>query len=415
MILQLDLATHTTWEQVRQFLEATPPEGALAPTRAEAYGHVGRTLRRFSYWKASKAEKGLLRAYLQRTTGFSRAQTARLIAAYRATGRLEDGRKGPGQPFRTRYTRADIVRLAETDALHGTLSGPATIALLRRAYAVFGDASYERLAGISNGHLYNLRRSRTYERVVGSRDGTRPAPVAIGERRKPRPEGRPGWIRVDTVHQGDRDKVKGVYHLNAVDEVTQYQSTGCVAHIAENYLLPVLERLLAAFPFEVQGFHSDNGSEYINYQVAALLEKLRVEEFTKSRPRRSNDNALAESKNGSVVRKLFGYGHIAGPHAERLDRFHREVLARYLNYHRPCLFPRVETDAKGKQRKAYRQADIRTPYEALRGLPEAERYLRAGVTFAALDEEAHAQTDHEAARELQAAREALFAELEAAA
>ena len=149
--------------------------------------------------------------------------------------------------------------------------------------------------------------------------------------------------------------------------------------------------------------------------MAALLEKLRVGELTKSRPRRSNDNALAESENDSVIRKLFGYGHIAGPQAERLDRFHREVLARYLNYRRPCLFPRVETDAQGKQRKAYRQADIRTPYEALRALSAAERYLRPGMMLAALDQEAHARTDHEAARELQAAREVLFAELEAAA
>ena len=311
--MQIDLATHTTLAEVRQFLEATPPEAARAPARKEAYAHLGRTLARFSYWKRSKAEKGLLRAYLQRTTGLSRAQTARLIKTYLAEGQLADGRKGPAQPFRTRYTRADILLLAETDALHGTLSGPATAALLRRAFKVFGDARYERLARISNGHLYNLRRSRAYERVLGAKDATRPTQTPIGVRRKPRPEGRPGWIRVDSVHQGDLDKVKGVYHINAVDEVTQYQFTGCVERISENFPLPVLERLLESFPFAVQGFHSDNGSEYINYQVAALLEKLRVTEFTKSRPRRSNDNGLAESKNGSVVRKMFGHGTSRGP------------------------------------------------------------------------------------------------------
>ena len=321
----------------------------------------------------------MLRTYLQRTTGLSRAQVARLIAAYIAEGKLADGRKGAARPFRRRYTRDDILLLAETDALHGTLLGLATMASLRRAFEVFGDERYERLAGLSHGHLYNLRRSQAYVRVLGSLDATRPATVPISERRQPRPEGRPGWVRVDSVHQGDLDKVKGVYHVNAVDEVTQYQFTGCVERISERYLIPVLERLLASFPFTVQAFHSDNGSEYINYQVAALLEKLRVEEFTKSRPRRSNDNALAESKNGSVIRKQFGYGHIPGRHAERLDRFHREVLDPYLNYHRPCLFPRVETEDKGKRRKA------------------------------------HTQTDHSTARALQEAREALFAELREAA
>jgi len=239
--------------------------------------------------------------------------------------------------------------------------------------------------------------------------------VLIGARRKPRPEGRPGWIRVDSVHQSDLDKVKGVYHINAVDEVTQYQFTGCVERISENFPLPVLEGLLESFPFVVQGFHSDNGSEYVNYQVAALLEKLRVTEFAKSRPRRSKDDSPAESKNGSVLRKMLGSWQIAGAHAELLDRFHHEVLADYLNYHRPCLFAHVETDAKGKRSKTYRQADIRPPYEALKALPGAESYLCPAVTFAELGREAYAKTDLEAARDLQEAREALYAELRAAA
>ncbi len=119
--MRLDLATHRTLAEVRQFLEA------LAPSRAEAYAHVERTVRRFSYWKLHKrAERGLLRTYLQRTTGLSRAQVARLIAAYIAESKLADGRKGAARPFRRRYTRDDILLLAETDALHGTLSGPGT-------------------------------------------------------------------------------------------------------------------------------------------------------------------------------------------------------------------------------------------------------------------------------------------------
>ena len=244
MILQIDLATHTTLAEVRQFLEATPPEAALAPSRAEAYGHVERTLRRFAYWKLpTRAERGLLRTYLQRTTGLSRAQVARLIAAYLETGKLADGRQGAARPFPRKYTRDDILLLAETDALHGTLSGPATMALLRRACEVFGDARYARLAGISHGHLYNLRHSKAYVRVLGNLDGTRPAAIPIGERRKPRPEGRPGWVRVDSVHQGDLDKVKGVYHVNAVDEVTQ-----CC--IPQSFVVPVSHSAGGTLPQE---------------------------------------------------------------------------------------------------------------------------------------------------------------------
>ncbi|MCY4188682.1 MAG: hypothetical protein OXD30_09385 [Bryobacterales bacterium] len=163
-----------------------------------------------------------------------------------------------------------------------------------------------------------------------------------------RATGHPGYLRVDSVQQGDRNKVKGAYHINLVDEVTQLQFLGGVERISEHFLLPVPEDLLAAFPFRICGLHSDNGFEYINHRVAALLKKLRIEQFTESRPRRSNDNALVESKNGAVVRKRLGLRAQRGRHAERLHKFHREVLSPYLNYHRPCYLPNEEMDIKGK-------------------------------------------------------------------
>ena len=99
---------------------------------------------------------------------------------------------------------------------------------------------------------------------------------------------------MDTVHQGDRNGAKGVYHVNLVDEVTQFEHVGVVAAISEAFLVPVLEEMLLAPPLAVLGFHADNGSEYVNHQVAAMLNKLHVPNFTKSRARRSNDNALVE-------------------------------------------------------------------------------------------------------------------------
>ena len=409
MVLHLDLETHTTREDIRGFLEGTAEGAVLVPGRKEAYEHIGRVLRRFSYWRLGKADKGLLRRYLARTTGLSRAQLARLIARYRAAGKLTDRRRGAAKPFRRKYGREDILLLAETDELHGTLSGPTTLVLLKRAWEVFEDARFERLAGLSNGHLYNLRRSTPYVRRMGAREATRPARVRIAERKRPLPEGRPGYLRVDSVHQGDLDKVKGVYHINLVDEVTQFQFVGSVERISEHYLLAVLEDLLEAFPFRILGFHSDNGSEFVNHQVAALLEKLRIEQFTKSRARRSNDNALVESKNGTVIRKHLGYGHIAGRHAERLHTFNRDVLSPYLNFHRPCYFPREEVDAQGKVRKRYRRQDILTPYEKLKSLPHAGACLKEGIDFAQLDAQARQMSDNEAARRLNELRDELFA------
>lgn len=148
----------------------------------------------------AKPDKGLLRCYLERTTGLSQSQLTRLIQRYLAAGRLEDRRQGAAKPFRCKYTQADIELLAETDELHGSLSGPATLVLLERAWEVFGDARFERLAGLSNGHLYNLRRSHTYRERLTTQQRTRPARVAIAERKRPQPEGRPGYVRVDSVH-----------------------------------------------------------------------------------------------------------------------------------------------------------------------------------------------------------------------
>ncbi len=132
-------------------------------------------------------------------------------------------------------------------ALHDTLSGPATKVLARRAYARFGDVRYVRLAEISVSHLYNLRASAGYrkQRLVWQK--TRPSPIKIGLRKAPAPQGLPGYIRIDTVHQGDLDGTKGVYHINAVDIVTQWQLVAAVERISEAFLLPVIALCSRAF------------------------------------------------------------------------------------------------------------------------------------------------------------------------
>jgi hypothetical protein len=147
--------------------------------------------------------------------------------------------------------------------------------LPRRPRDVFTDARFERLGSISVGHLYNLRNSAPYraQRVVLTK--TRPTKaVTIGVRKAPAPEGRPGFIRIDSVHQGDWDGVKGLYHINAVDCVTQWQVVATVQTISEAYLLPVIAQMPAQSPFEILGFHADNGSEYVNHRVAEMLDKL---------------------------------------------------------------------------------------------------------------------------------------------
>ena len=414
--MRLDTHRLETLDQVQEFLAGSQQIDLEPQTRADAYAFVAKTVQRFDYPQQGKADKGLLRRFLARATGLSRAQVTRLLRQHRTTGQITDRRGAPRQPFPRRYTKADVGLLAELDALHGTLSGPAARKLCARAFHRFGDRRFERLAAISNGHLYNLRRSTSYQRRRGTMPApTRPVQVAIGERRRPQPFGQPGYVRVDTVHQGDLDGIKGLYHLNLVDEVTQFQFIGSVEHIDAACLVPVLDALLRAFPFILRGFHTDNGSEFVNREVAALLQTLHIDAFTKSRARRCTDNALVESKNGSVVRKHLGHGHIPSRYAERVNAFTQRVLSPYLNFHRPCFFPSETVDAKGRIRKRYRDADIMTPYEKLQSLPNADASLKPGTTFAQLDAVASALSDNEAARALNAARDRLFHAIDPAA
>jgi transposase InsO family protein len=391
-------------EQIRAFLEASDGLGFEGRQREEVYGWVNQTLRQQGYQDLKRSGRGLLRRYVEKMTGLSRAQTTRLITRY------VQGEEVKPKPYRRyrfpqRYTREDIDLLAAVDTLHETLSGPATQKILQRALHEFGETKFQRLAEVSVAQLYRLRNSGRYRQRRVAYQPTRPTQVAIGERRRPEPDGRPGYLRVDTVHQGDRDGVKGVYHLNAVDEVTQWHVVGAAAQISEAHLIPVLEAMLEQFPFRMHSFHSDNGSEFINHTVAKLLNKLLIEQ-TKSRPRHSNDNGLVESKNGAVVRKHMGYGHIAAPHAEAIEAFYEEHFNPYLNFHRPCGVPELVINAKGKSKRVYRW--YATPWEILRQLPGLASHLKPDVTIRDLEREAGAQTDNTAAEEMQKAKQVLF-------
>lgn len=393
-------------EQMQAFLEGSEEVRFRAGDRKELYGWTERVLRARNYPDLSKTGKGLVRRFVAKVTGLSRAQTARLIGKY-----VEDGcvmfSRGQGKHFAAVYTPADITLLAQVDEAHETLSGPATQKILYRAYYEFVDPLYERLANISTAHIYNLRKRKVYREKRLHFEKTRPSPVSIGERRRPRPEGKAGYLRVDTVHQGDLDGVKGVYYINTVDEVTQWEIVGAVAHISEAWLRPLLEAMLEQFPFPIRGFHTDNGSEFVNHTIAALLNKLLIEQ-TKSRPRHSNDNGLAETKNGAVIRKHMGYDHIGSAHAEDINEFCRLQLNPYLNYHRPCGVPELKTDGKGKTRRFYRW--YATPFEILRQLPGQR--LREDLTLEQLEQAAGRQSDTGAALEMQAAKRKLFAGFE---
>jgi len=414
MVINMDESRLTTIAQIKDFLSASASiEFKPDAADRDRYAHISAVLTRFDYPRRKKRERGVLLAYLRHTSGYSRPQLTRLVARWQdnrlAAQPLLKRYGAPAAPFALKYTSADVALLVEMDRANEDVCGPAIVHLLRRAFDVYGDKRYEQLAQLSVSHLYNLRKSALYQNRRVHFTRTRAVCNPIGIRKPPRPNGRAGYVRIDTVHQGDLDGVKGVYHITCVDAVSQWQVQACVQGISEVYLLPVLMLVISQFPFEIEGFHSDNGSEYINGRVAAMLEKLRIEQ-TKSRSRQSNDNALAESKNASIVRKHMGYSHIPQKYAQPINTFYQEVFNPWLNLHRPCMFATEFTSPKGKIVKRYLLAHVKTPlacltHLAVNGLVK----FKADVTLAQLQAQANAQTDLVAAQAMQKAKAELFA------
>ena len=222
-------------EQIRALVEAAEPVEFEGKGRSETYEWITRLLRDQGYRKQGKESRGLLRRYIGTMTGRSRAQVTRLVARSIEHSEVKEVRQRRHR-FAGRFTAADIELLAKVDEAHETLSGPATKRILEREWELYKHAEYVRLATISVAHIYNLRRRERYCQQRMSYTKTRAVQVSIGERCKPQPDGRPGYLRVDTVHQGDLDGIKGVYHINAVDEVTQWEITAAVGTVA--YISP---------------------------------------------------------------------------------------------------------------------------------------------------------------------------------
>src|SRR5271157_268263 len=393
--------------EIEAFLTASERVRFVGCGRTEIYGWVERLLCHHQYPLQGRRSKGLLRAYVECMTGLSRAQSTRLIGGYVRIGRV--AAKPSGRPrFQRHYTPGDIELLAAVDEAHERLSGPATRHILKREFEVYGKPEFERLAALSNGHLYNLRNSQSYRQRVCHYEKTRPTAVPIGERRKPAPNGQPGFLRIDTVHQGDGSGGKGIYHINAVDEVTQWEVVLATPRISEAWLIPILESLLGQFPFVILNFHTDNGSEFINRIVAELLEKLLIEQ-TKSRPRRCGDNGLVETKNAAIVRKHLGWGHIAPAHAAPINQFYTGFLNPYVNYHRPSAQAEVRIDQKGRKQRIYKL--WQTPLETLLALHRPQQFLRPGLSVAALKRVAASMSDTEAARRMQQAKNTMFEQI----
>lgn len=384
--------------QLKSFLQGAKQFAIRVSSQPEKYRCINDTIKRIHYGKLKRSEKRIVIAYLRKLTGYKRTQLLSLI--HRSLlGELTKKEYQRKSAYRI-YTREDIKLLEQTDELHFRLNRQATKEILRRECELFGHTEFQKLASISASHIDNLRKTHVYKETWVN--GTKATVVAIGKTQKPEVNNMPGSLRIDTCHQRD------VYHIHAIDEITQWEIVFCVPSISEAYLKPLLELLLEQFPFVIFNFHSDRGSEFINKVVAKLLNKLLINQ-TKSRSRHCNDNALIESKNGSVLRKNMGYFHINKGMVGEINMFYEEYFNPYLNFHRICAFvTEVKTDSKGRERKVYGQHT--TPYEKLKEVSKQQNrsFLKPGQSFEKLDIIAYKESDNEFAKTMREKQNELF-------
>lgn len=361
----------------------------------EKYKFVSETIFKFEYFKLNRGDKKVVLLYLKKITGYKHTQLFRLV------DRLKMGKLIKAKYVRTNpgkiYTGSDIKLLEKTDELHLRLSEKATLEILRREFEVFKHSEFQTISSVSHSHITNLRNSLVYK--SGWINHTKARTIQIGQTQKPESNGRPGSIRVDAVNQRD------IYHINAVDEVTQWEVVFCVPQITEDWMLSALKEIFNQFPFKIFNFHSDRGHENINYQIANFLQKLLIKQ-TKSRSYHSNDNALVETKNGSVIRKNMGWEYINRSLVFDINSYYKDYFNPYLNYHRPCGYPTITTDTKGKKTKMYEI--YRVPYEALKQIPNADKCLKPNITFKGLDQTAYKTSDNDFAKELRKQENKLF-------
>lgn len=387
-------------KDLHDFLQGSNKLILRVQTQQEKYNFIDETVDRFEYLKLKKKDKKIVLKYLKKLTGYKKAQLTRLVSRASLGDLVKKKYQRSSETTNRIYLANDIKLLEKTDEYHLRLSSHATHEILRREYEVFHNEKFKNISRVSISHIDNLRKNPVYKTTWVN--GTKAKEVDIGVTMKPENNCIPGSIRVDTVHQRD------VFYINAVDEIVQWEVIICVPQICEKYLRQALLLLLFQFPFILFNFHSDRGGEFINRIVAKILNRLLINQ-TKSRSRHCNDNALVESKNGSVVRKNMGYFHMDKKIVDETNDFLFNWFNPYLNYHRPCGYlTETRIDFKGRERNIY--GEYIMPYEKLKQISKERKtnFLKEGQSFEKLDIIAYGSSDNEWAKEMREKQNELF-------
>jgi len=175
---------------------------------------------------------------------------------------------------------------------------------------------------------------------------------------------KPGFFETDLVaHCGWSMEGSFLYSLVLTDIATGWVECLALLYRSKEAVIRALECARQLIPFPMLGLDSDNGSEFINFDLIAYCKQEEIT-FTRGRAYKKNDQCYVEQKNGAVVRQLVGYDRLEGLGAyKQLTELYRAVRL-YTNFFQPSMKLREKHRKSSKATRKYHPA--RTPFQRLK-------------------------------------------------
>lgn len=183
-------------------------------------------------------------------------------------------------------------------------------------------------------------------------------------------ERKPGFFELDTVaHGGSSSSGEYCFTLNATDVYSGWVELRALQNKAHRWVKENAENIRTELPYPMKGVDSDNGGEFINYQLWDWCNDHQIT-FTRSRPYRKNDNCFVEQKNDLAVRRVVGYYRFdTQQEYEALQNVYKH-LCPLLNFYYPSMRIIGKIRIGPKVKKSYDAP--KPPYQRLLESPDIE-------------------------------------------
>ena len=188
---------------------------------------------------------------------------------------------------------------------------------------------------------------------------------------------RPGFLEADTVaHCGGSLEGDFIWSVTYCDILSGWTCNRAVWNKGAHGIVEATRSVEASLPFELLGFDTDNGSEFLNWHLLRYFqERKKAVGFTRSRPYKKNDNGHVEQKNWTHVRQLLGYERLEDPAlVGAINDLYRECWEPLHNYFLPSA--KLEEKSRDGAKLKRKHDKPKTPYERLLASPDVRAAMK---------------------------------------